>query len=131
METLFEKEIIGVVSDFKQTDESMSFKVDELSVVLSTEHDQDCCEHVYGDFSVTAYLKKIDGRKIEKIKIKSVDGIGFLVVLVFNYDSPEKVFIPCYNFQSGYYSSDLSLLIEIENVKTKVDISNLVEDHID
>lgn len=43
----------------------------------------------------------------------------------------KKVFIPCYNYQNGYYGSDLELIIKNNNVQTKIDISNLVEDHID
>jgi hypothetical protein len=43
-----------------------------------------------------------------------------------------KIFIPCYNYQNGYYSSNLSVVItQGGTTKTEVDISDCVEDHID
>lgn len=131
MKTIFEKEIKGIISDFNNTDESLSFKVGEETVSISTEHRQDCCEHVYGDFSVTKHLKSIEGKGLQKLEIKPVEDIGFLLVLQFVYDNSEKIFVPCYNYQNGYYSSSLSLSVKIGETKTEIDISNLVEDHID
>jgi cellulose synthase/poly-beta-1,6-N-acetylglucosamine synthase-like glycosyltransferase len=63
--------------------------------------------------------------------IKSVEDMGFLLCFEESYGYGEKVFVPCYNEQNGYYEDNLELIISVDGVKTKIDISNLVEDHID
>lgn len=105
---------------------------DEGSIVISSFHEQDCCESVYADFSVMKYHKEqIIGKSVRNIVIKSVEGMGFLLVFEIGYHEDGKVFIGCYNYQNGYYSSDLSLSIIKHAVEIKIDISNLVENHID
>ena len=43
----------------------------------------------------------------------------------------DKWFIPCYNEQNGYYSSNLNLIIEFEDKPTiTIDITDYVEDKI-
>lgn len=105
---------------------------DDGKIVISSFHAKDCCESVYADFSVMKYHKEqIVGKEVKNIVIKSVEGMGFLLVFEIGYNQDVKVFIGCYNYQNGYYSSDLSLVITKYDVEIKIDISNLVEDHID
>jgi len=98
---------------------------------LKTEHDQDCCEHVYGDFSVFKYHKEeLLAKQVRGVSIKAVEGMGFLVCFD-SYWEHTKVFVACYNYQNGYYSSDLELQIEADEEPFLLDISGCVEDHID
>jgi hypothetical protein len=107
-------------------------------LTIGVYHNQSCCETVYADFEVYKYIKdSLVGKDISNILIKGVEDMGFLVCLgkkedYNNYiDNYSKVFVPCYNCQNGYYSSDLELQVSCDNVETKVDISDLAEEHID
>lgn len=109
---------------------------------LEQYHSQDCCEHVYADFNVldnynlsTVTGKTIDIRDIdfeERIEnlIQPVQSAGFNMVSKIG----EKFFVPCYNEQNGYYSSDLELILRRQvafgNVEEKIDISDCVKDEI-
>lgn len=124
---LYKTEIKGKVEDVIVKDEGVEIITDQVKVEISTHHDSDCCEHVYGDFSIFKYYKEgIVGKPINEIVIKSVSGMGFLIV----FNGVQKVFIPCYNFQNGYYSSNLELVLKKGEIETKIGISDLVEDHI-
>lgn len=63
-------------------------------------HDQDCCEHVYADFS------NLDScaltHKFENIDLESTDE-------GFRFGDARKYFVPCYNEQNGYYSDYLEI----------------------
>ena len=103
-------------------------------------HDQDCCEHVYADWK---YLKNYNilpstGKSI------SIYDVEFSENIVGNIEfeksmgikliskTGDKWFIPCYNEQNGYYSSDLELIIYAKDKPTiKIDITDYVEDRID
>ncbi len=94
---------------------------------LISDHDQDCCEHVYADFSIMKhYTDTLKGQNGHTLIVKGVEDMGFLLCL-----ADQKIFIPCYNNQNGYYSSQLALKIKKNDVETTIDISDLVEDHID
>ena len=121
------------IKDVFVEDESIIlFFEDDTKIKYATEHDQDCCEHVYGDFSVFEHYKKSileDLIAIEEIQLVKVNGDGFLLRFLGVYDNSVKVFVPCYDFQNGCYSSDLSLTITQDDVKTNIDISDLVSHH--
>jgi len=105
--------------------------VDGSQIKLSSHHDQDCCESVYADFSVMKYHKEqLVGNELDYLALKRVPDMGFLIVFGFGY-SYEKIFIACYNSQNGYYSSNLSIILQEGETKTEVDISDCVEDNID
>jgi hypothetical protein len=111
---------------------------DDTKIKYATEHDQDCCEHVYGDFSSFELYKKDILKKfssyevLSKIELARILGDGFLLrFLSKDNDEAVKVFVPCYDFQNGYYSDDLELIITNENTSTRIDISDLVSHHID
>lgn len=82
--------------------------------ILFDYHRQDCCESVYAYFQ---YLKEEAGVMSaefpENLEIETVEGSGFRIVDVngFGY------FVPCYDRQNGYYSSNLSLTLKGEATK--------------
>lgn len=101
-------------------------------------HEQDCCENVYADFEIlrTYNLSTKTGKTI---KIEEIDFEEDLEKLIegkveagFNMISKigEKFFVPCYNEQNGYYSSELELILYKANIKETLDISEFVKDEI-
>jgi hypothetical protein len=130
---LYKKEINSIVDGISIKDfESVIISYGNNKMTISTYHDQDCCERVYGDFNqVQNIISEVQGQKIENILIKGVNDMGFLIIFKKEYCESSKVFVPCYNSQNGYYSSSLSLIIINNEVKTEIDISNFVEDSID
>lgn len=129
---LWEKVFDKKIDSMKVEDESVTlFFEGAEGVTFSTYHSQDCCESVYGDFSIVKYHEtELVGQHLSKVEVKSVEGMGFLLCFSFGYKAT-KIFIPCYNYQNGYYSSSLELTVEDNGVKTTIDISGCVEDHID
>ena len=122
---------VGTIKEFSHGDEFLNIIADK-QIEIATYHDSDCCEQVYGDFSILKYhLESLKDKKVKNIVIKSVDDMGFLIVFEGGDQEDVKIFIPCYNFQNGYYSSNLSLTVKVDEVKTEIDISGCVEDHID
>lgn len=94
--------------------------------VVSGLHEQDCCESVWASFKNLVGQPGVDYHDfpdaIESV-VEVVPEFGFRL---------DKYFIPCYNSQNGYYSSDLSLVItKPDNVKTTIDVSKGVQDFID
>lgn len=84
-------------------------------------HEQDCCEHVYADFSQLADTNIME-REFDDIQIEGVESSGFRI---------NGYFVPCYDEQNGYYSGMLSLIIkQVGKPEKKIDISNFVEEHI-
>lgn len=105
-------------------------KEDNTTIKISYSHNQECCENVYADFEYIDYYRaNIVNKSFKEIVIKSVEGMGFLICLYENWDKGEKIFIPCYNEQNGYYGDNLTLNIENEGKTENVDISNLTEYH--
>ena len=102
-------------------------------------HEQDCCEIVYADFEVlknyNVSTKTGKNIKIEEIEFSEnlrefavgIEKMGFNMISKIG----EKFFIPCYNDQNGYYSSDLELILYKEETKEIMDISEFVKDILD
>ncbi len=122
---LYRLEVDKKIENISLEDGSIEFKFDTHSLSLTNDHNPDCCEHVYADFSILKFHAS-NLKKIGTLIIKGVENMGFLLCL----DDSTKIFIPCYNYQNGYYSSNLSLIVKNGNTKVEIDISNLVEDHI-
>jgi hypothetical protein len=85
-------------------------------------HNQDCCENVYADFrqllDTTILVEDFKRLYMQGIKDTGVRLNGYL--------------IPCYNYQNGYYSSDLTIIVSYPDGRVKeIDASSFVEDHID
>lgn len=101
-------------------------------------HEQDCCEHVYADFEVlkdynistktgkTINIKEIDFKEDLEELIEGIQEQGFNMISKIG----EKFFVPCYNEQNGYYSSELELILRKGKTKEIIDISNFVKDDI-
>lgn len=104
---------------------------------LVSYHDQDCCEEVYADFSVLEeynvstktgrkiWIKEIDFEENLRTLIEGVKGVGFNMIS----KKGEKFFVPCYNSQNGFYSSDLELRLYKKECET-LDITSFVKDCI-
>lgn len=70
---------------------------------ISDYHCQDCCETVYADWDALEDTT-FDPNEItiETLEIDTNPDEGFRI---------NGYFVPCYNIQNGYYSSDLQLII--------------------
>lgn len=106
---------------------------------LRAYHEQDCCENVYADFEIlkdynvstktgkSIKIQEIDFEESLEQLIQGIEGQGFNMVSKIE----EKFFVPCYNSQNGYYSSDLELILcKTENLEETLDISDFVKDDI-
>lgn len=90
-------------------------------------HESDCCENVYADFSVMKYYaEKLVKTELKELIIKGVKDMGFLMCF-----GEVKAFIPCYDYQNGYYSDNLTLKITEGDTVTNIDLNELIEHHID
>jgi hypothetical protein len=107
---------------------------------LESYHEQDCCESVYADFKILNDYN-VSTKTGKEINIKEIDFEESLLKLIegvkeagFNMISKigEKFFVPCYNSQNGYYSSELELILygQQDNYKETLDISSFVKDEI-
>lgn len=123
---LYKASFDGIIKGITAEEDKLVIALDVADLVLTSEHEQDCCENVYADFSVLKYHKDLIGKPIGGLTIKQVTGMGFLLCF-----ADEKIFIPCYNYQNGYYSSRLSLSIGDGKTTTKIDIGECVEYHHD
>lgn len=90
------------------TDNAIVFD-DDSSITFN--HSQDCCEDNFADF------KQLDdiGRNVDfdtkNMTFEAVPGSGF------RFGNPGKMFfVPCYSEQNGYYSSDIDILYNDEQV---------------
>jgi hypothetical protein len=93
-------------------------------IVLTSHHDQDCCEDVAFDFleipaQIIADLK---GLSIQHTVIKALDGDEGGVLVSFETRTEDPIFggytwvkfvIPSHNIQNGYYSPNLELRVSI------------------
>lgn len=87
---------------------------------ITHEHDQDCCETNYADFSNAK--DEIGDYDFESpLLFEAVKDYGFRFG-----DSRTMFSIPCYSCQNGYYSSDVDILYngkKVLNVYCQVDDS--------
>lgn len=112
-------------------DDTAVFKFESgKDLTIQCYHRQDCCENVYADFSILDYHEELVEFQVAELIIKGVEEMGFLICLNSRYNN-QKIFIPCYNNQNGYYSSDLGLIVSYNDVTKKIDITDLVESNID
>ena len=105
---------------------------------LKCYHKQDCCENVYADFEMlknynvsvktgkNIKIKEIEFVETLELLIDGVPGAGFNIISIIG----EKFFIPCYNEQNGYYSSNLELILDKGKTQEIMDISEFVKDDI-
>lgn len=72
---------------------------------ITYEHEQDCCENNYADFSQLEDLAKTVNFD-ENLTFEEIEGYGFR----FGNPNGKMFFVPCYSDQNGYYSSDIDIL---------------------
>lgn len=130
LKTLKLKKRSKVLINFGESNEII-LRFDEDTITISQEHDQDCCESVYADFEYLApYIPQIN-KEYSRVVIKGVDRIGILICFeIDEYFVGEKVLIPCYNEQNGYYSTELKLIVNHNGVKDIIDIEEYEESYI-
>lgn len=126
--------IVGI-SDSEVTFDNGSF--------LTYRHEQDCCEHVFADFSVlkdynalgknankTIFDVDFDETSIYLFSaIECVAGEGFKIGYT-DGDFEGSAFVPCYNVQNGYYTSNLALVYTKGGKTNIIDVSDCVKDFI-
>lgn len=85
---------------------------------ITFDHDQDCCEHNYADFSVLDVF--YHGESFTDYHVTHDNG-GFILVLegvlIKGCGYEKRIFIPCYSEQNGYYSDQIDIYI---NDKSRV-----------
>lgn len=94
----------------------------ENGAVLSSSHDSDCCEHHWLDFN---YAKEEDFKDLEfdlsgDEFFKKIEDYGIELVPIQGH----SIKIPGYGSNNGYYSTELTLVLEGKDFKTRTfDIS--------
>lgn len=128
---LYKKEINSQITGVEIIeDEKVKISYGDSVLTIGTHHNQDCCERVYADFSVMKhYIDKLKDGDISNLVIKGVKDMGFLLCFQTDYGVDINIFIACYNYQNGYYSSALTLNLRCNEIETKVDISDFVNDN--
>lgn len=86
---------------------------------ITCDHEPDCCEYNYADFEQIedlALRTEFDW----PLTFEEVKGCGFR----FGNRPQKMFFIPCYSVQNGYYSSDVDIYLdgeEVLNVECEMD----------
>ena len=82
---------------------------------ITFDHEQDCCEWNYADFSVLDVF--YHGEEFKDYHIAH-DISGFLLILEETRPYHDmRIFIPCYSEQNGYYTDQIDIYV---NNKSKV-----------
>lgn len=94
------------------TDEAIIFN---NGLCITFDHEQDCCETNYADFSVLTpntinYNYEFDENKMEFHYVKE---LGFVFGEEYHW-----IFIPCYSEQNGYYSTYIDIYFNGKRVLT-------------
>lgn len=89
---------------------------------LYSDHDQDCCESHYLSFEGQT-LADFSGLEFDLSSdafFERVDGFGIRLVPV----SGHAISVPGYGYNNGYYSSNLTLVLQRPDATTKFDVSD-------
>ena len=107
-------EIVNILFSEKDSIEiRLQNETQTTAIKLETEHDKDCCEHVYSDTSLMEpHVTKLEGEFLQRLQIVGVEELGYMVC----FDA-YKVLINCYNSQNGYYCDELKLKVTIEHTE--------------
>jgi len=90
-------------------------------VILSSDHESDCCESHYLSFNDLT-IKDFEGLEFDLESedfFERIEGYG----IALNPLEGFPVRIPGYGYNNGYYSSNLTLLLEGNGFNKKFDIS--------
>lgn len=78
--------------------------------VITFDHAQDCYEENYADFEQIDDIARAATFSLP-LQFEAVDGFGF------RFGNENNMhFVPCYSYQSGYYSSDISIYFDGKEV---------------
>lgn len=112
----------------------------DIQKYISYDHEQDCCENVYIDMEhIDLYKPMIQALKeIVKFEIWTAPE-DWIIVFVYAKDDDRRtnerirywIYLPCRNEQNGFYSSNLEIIVTIDDIVHKIDISDNVYDYID
>lgn len=80
---------------------------------ITYDHERDCCEYNWADFSVLNKNTINIDYDFPKIKFKAVNELGFKFGVPGHW-----IFVPCYSDQNGYYSTDIDIYFNDEKVLT-------------
>ena len=92
---------------------------------LSSDHDQDCCEHHYLDFSGHS-LSDFEGLEFDLSSpdfFEKVEDYGIRLLPVNGH----PISVPGYGYNNGYYSANLTLVLERPSGTTTFDITECQE----
>jgi hypothetical protein len=104
--------------------DTTTIHTDRQTIKISQYHMQDCCENVWIELSKIADdLKSMVGRELTSLNVVKILEHGILFIFGFGYVK-KKIFCPAWNEQNGYYGSDLELIVEVDGLKSSVDISD-------
>ena len=74
--------------------------------LITYDHEQECCECNYADFSTLNESNIYYGHDFDtELQFEFIEDEGF----TFG-DEIAKIFIPCYSDQNGYYSTEIEIL---------------------
>lgn len=81
----------------------------DQNIILSSEHDQDCCEHHWME-TKDLTMSDFEGLEFDLSNdnfFKRIEDFGIELIPI----SGHSVKIPCYGSNNGYYSDNLALII--------------------
>lgn len=90
------------------TSESITF---DNGNKITFHHERDCCERNYADFEQLDDLAR-NYDYDENLMFESVENAGFR----FGSHPNRMFFVPCYSEQNGYYSTDIDIYYNGEQV---------------
>lgn len=94
---------------------------------ITFDHEQDCCEYNYADFGILTENNVNYGFDFnEELTFEFIDGMGFRFGSKDRYGVMHWIFIPCYSAQNGYYSNDINILYNGNQV-----LNGFCEEHLD
>lgn len=77
---------------------------------ITYEHEPDCCEYNYADFSILNKNNINYSLNFNpELTFDFIDGMGFRFGSEDEAGNMRWIFIPCYSDQNGYYSSDIDI----------------------
>lgn len=106
------------------TDEHILF---DNGNTITFDHEQDCCEYNYADFEMlTENHVNYSYDFNEELIFEFIDEMGFRFGSIDEDCVMHWIFIPCYSFQNGYYSNEIDILYNGNQV-----LNGVCEEQID
>lgn len=124
--------VSGDINDIKIIDSGLEFKIGDDFIILRDHHSQDCCEAVYAYWRyLFDDIERLSNRgPYIGLEIKGVPEMGLLLVFERTSIISEKLFVPCYDIQNGYYSNELTLEVNLNNNIEYYDIASYEEERL-